>query len=63
MVVEFNHLLPATPELGMGLSNDYLVGTKSCTRNNCWNEPADCSNEPLTSGNATRNHISVREYR
>ena len=24
MVVEFNHLLPAMPELGMGLPNDYL---------------------------------------
>ena len=23
MVVEFNHLLPTMPELGMGLPNDY----------------------------------------
>ena len=24
MMVEFNHLLPAMPELGMGLPNDYV---------------------------------------
>ena len=24
MVVEFNHLLPTMPELGMGLPNDYI---------------------------------------
>ena len=36
MVVEFNHLLPTMPELGMGLPNDYeqdslnLSGTCCC---------------------------------
>ena len=25
MVVEFNHLLPTMPELGMGLPNDYFA--------------------------------------
>ena len=29
MVVEFNHLLPVMPELGMGLPNTYLNSDRS----------------------------------
>ena len=31
MVVEFNHLLPTMPELGMGLPNDYTLFRKEIT--------------------------------
>ena len=42
MVVKFNHLLPAMPELGMGLPNAYIMtGPAAGKQSQFWRLPTD----------------------